>query len=297
MSLPVHLCLDEASPDPEVAAALGEELGVEACTVRMIHSGRYPDVGEEDREGLRKLRRNGVRFSSISPGIGKRPFEPAEAERVEHEEFPRAIAGALDIGAKDISIFSWLKTPAPSAPATEGSLSPDAPFEEIASLLKRLAGQATHCGLTLSLEVGYQCWADSGSAAWKLIERAGHPGLRVAWDPCNALSALVGWSRCARDRAFTQAPQEYLARDLSALPHGSISAVHVRDMVTNPGDPGWAYVLAGHGMVDWQDLVSRLSARGYAGPLTIEHHMPAADKIRATRHTASYLSQIGNHHE
>ena len=88
-----------------------------------------------------------------------------------------------------------------------------------------------------------------------------------------------------------------MARDLSALPHGSISAVHVRDMVTSPDDPGWAYVLAGHGMVDWQNLVSRLIAQGYAGPLTIEHHMPAADKIRATRHTASYLSQIGSHHE
>lgn len=291
MKFATHLMLDEADEDPVVAAALAREIGAEACAVRIINGRRYPFVTEADHNLLQRLRLEGLKIHSLSPGIGKKFWDGGEAALVEFEQFPFVVDCAKRLGASDISIFSWLKTATARPPKAAGHASPDAPHEEIAALLRRLGDLAGTAGLTLSVEVGYQCWADSGQAVWRLLEAARHPALQIAWDPCNSWSGLIWWSR--RNPAPFPLPHigDYLALDLAALPD-RISAVHLRDMIPFEGDPGWAYVLPGHGAIDWPDLMARLRARGYHGPLTIEHHMPSAEKARSTRHAAAFLHNL-----
>ena len=77
MNLPLHLVLDEADPDPAVAAALAREIHVEACTVRMVRDRRYPGIRKADHDLLDSLRCEGLRCHCVSPGIGKVPYERA----------------------------------------------------------------------------------------------------------------------------------------------------------------------------------------------------------------------------
>lgn len=292
VNLPLHLILDEADRDPAVAADLAREIGAEACTVRLVRDQRYPMVGESDHELLSRLRCEGLRYYCVSPGTGKIPYDHAAALRASSEELPRAVEGAVRIGAGDISVFSWLKSESAAHPACPGDLSPSAPREQMAETLHLMAAKAGAAGLTLSIEVGHQCWADSGRAAWQLIKEADHPALRVLWDPCNAIGGCIWWSRRTGSAAPTPEANSFLEDDLTALPD-CISSVHVRDMVSVPSEPGWAYVLIGEGILDWPRIVRRLLERDYQGPLTIEHHMPEAMKARATRHTAAYLAGLG----
>lgn len=294
MSFPIHLVLDEADPDPKVAVAIGREIGVESYAVRTVRDRRYPFITEADHALLDRLRGEGCHFNSVSPGIGKRLWNQREAEEVEGDEFPLVLDCAQRIGARDISIFSWLKPATARRPSEPGRLSEDAPQAEIAELLHSMAVAAAAAGLSLSVEVGYQCWADSGRAAWALIEAADHPALRIAWDPCNALSGLIWWSRRNPGAEGMPGTGAYLAADLAAIVD-RISAVHVRDMVAIEGDPGWGYVLAGRGIVGWTDLARHLRGGDYRGPLTIEHHMPAAEKEFATRHTAAFITRLDKH--
>lgn len=292
VNLPLHLILDEADPDPAIAAGLAREIAAEACTVRLVRDQRYPMVAKADHELLDRLRCEGIRYHCVSPGIGKIPYDHAAATTAASEEMPRAVEGAVGIGAVDISVFSWLKTESATHPVRPGELSPSAPRKQMAETLHLMAAMAAAAGLTLSIEVGHQCWADSGHAAWRLIKEADHPALRVLWDPCNAIGGCIWWSRRGGSPSPPPEANAFLEDDLTALPD-CISSVHVRDMVAVSSAPGWAHVLIGEGILDWPGIVRRLLERGYQGPLTIEHHMPAVMKARATRHTAAYLAGLG----
>ena len=187
MNLPIPLVLDEAHPDPAVSA--------DACTVRMVRNQRYPMVGKAEHELLDRLRCEGIRYHCVSPGVAKIPYDHAAAKTAASEEMPRAVEGAVRIGAADISVFTWLTSESAAHPARPGELSPSAPRAPITETLHLMAAAAGAAGLTLSVEVGHQCWADSGRAAWQLVKEADHPALRILGDPCNAISGRLWWSR------------------------------------------------------------------------------------------------------
>ncbi|MBC2593210.1 sugar phosphate isomerase/epimerase [Ruficoccus amylovorans] len=290
MNFPIHLVLDEIDWDPRRALPVAQGLGIRTYTLRMINQRRYPDVPEEEHRWLESLRKGGVcRFDVISPGINKGLFDEKDIGRVINEAFPKCLAAARRIGAKDISLFSWAKALGALPPSTAGGLSPSAPVKAICAALRQMADMAARAGLTISVEVGYQCWGDTGLATAQLIEAADHPALHMLWDPCNSLCGRALWlGNATANRAFTD-PVSVLTAELEQVA-GLINGVHVRDLVLCP--PKWEYVLAGRGQVDWTVLTQALWSYGYRGPLMIEHHIPAPDKEAATRHTARYLEQI-----
>lgn len=290
MTFPIHLVLDELDWDPRKALPIALTLGFEAYSLRMMNQNRFPHVPPEDHEWLESLREEEVcRFDVITPGVNKDLYDAAAATRLLREDLPLCLERATRLDCPSISLFSWAKPADAPAPASPDELSPGMPFEAITETLQRACEQAERADVGLTIEVGYQCWCDTGLGAAKLIRAVNHPRLQMLWDPCNSLSGRTWWQRRLPAPASIGDPMTILLDELHAIAP-LIDGVHVRDEVLTPGD--WRYVLLGEGDVKWPVILQALVDAGYSGAVTVEHHIPAPDKERATRHTIAQLRTI-----
>lgn len=287
--LPIHLILDELDWDSRKALPVALELGFSDFGLRMFNQQRYPDVNDEDQRWLEDLHdRKICRFDVISPGTNKDRFEAGAAERFLREAMPLCLERARRLGVPEISLFSWAKADDALQPAPGANLSPSMPFDAIAACLRRAAELTAAVGITLTIEVGYQCWCDTGLGAAELLRAINHPAVRMLWDPVNSLSGRVWWQQRRAQPALITQPMEILRAELEQIAP-LIAGVHVRDVVLEP--TAWRYVLLGEGVVNWPELIAELLQKGYRGALTVEHHIQAPRKEEATRHSLEYLKQ------
>lgn len=263
-------------------------MGFSACAIRMVGPDRFPHIAEDDYRWLQEQSKPGL-IASVSPGLNKDAFVTDQARHLARVDFPMCVERAGCLGARDISLFSWAKPDEALPPSRSGALSPSAPREDMADALREMAKIAGAEGMTLSLEIGYQCWGDSGRAVRELIEAAGGESLRIIWDPCNSLAGRSWWTQRHPDVTLPADVAEYLLEELDLI-FPLISNVHVRDMTLDRD--GWSYVFAGQGIVPWPLLLRSLREKSYTGPLTVEHHLAPPDKEKATLHTARYLEEL-----
>lgn len=292
MRFPIHLILDEIDWDPRKALPVGREIGVQAFGLRMFNNDRYPRVSAESHHWLEDLYDRGLcRFDVISPGFNKDAFDPATLDRLVEEELSLSLAHAKRLGVQQISLFSWAKPTDAALPSNPGELSSSMPFDDIVRAFRRMAEKAGRENLIISIEVGWQCWGDSGLGVARILREVDHPCLRMLWDPCNSLSGRTWWGRQYPDAPQVDDPMRLLLEELDQIAD-LIVGVHVRDEILK--SPAWDYVRLGEGQVDWEILTHALWEHGYRGPLTIEHHIPAPDKESATRHAMQYLKKLMN---
>jgi sugar phosphate isomerase/epimerase len=285
---PLQLILDELDPDPTRSLPAARQMGFSACAIRMVGSNRFPYISEDDYRWLQEQSKSGL-IASVSPGLNKDVFVAEQARHLAQVDFPMCVQRARGLGARDISLFSWAKPDEALPPIHSEGLSPSAPGEDMADALRVMARIAGAAGMTLSLEIGYQCWGDSGRAVRELIEAAGEESLRIIWDPCNSLAGRSWWTQRHPEVTLPADVAEYLLEELDLI-FPLISNVHVRDMTLDRD--GWSYVFAGQGLVPWPLLLRALRKKGYQGPLTVEHHLAPLDKEKATLHTARFLEEL-----
>src|SRR3970282_1129786 len=80
--------------------------------------------------------------------------------------------------AKIIRVFSYWRT-----------VEPEKCFDRVAAALDDLARQAADHGLIIGLDNEHASNIATASEAAALLKAAGHPNLRLIWDPANALVA------------------------------------------------------------------------------------------------------------
>lgn len=290
MSLPIHLILDELDWDPRKALPVALDLGLRTFGLRMFNDHRFPRVPEDDHRWLEDLHdRDVCRFDVITPGINKGPFEPDECARMLDVDLRLCLDRARRLDVPEISLFSWAKTADAELPPAPGELSPSAPFDAMVDALRQAADRAAAVDRRISVEVGYQCWGDTGLGVDRMLRAADRPNLGLLWDPVNSLSGRIWWGRVDPAAPPLGDPLRVLLEELEAVAP-RIVGVHVRDVVFEP--PDWRYVLLGEGALDWPILLRALWDHGYRGSLTIEHHIQPPDKECATRHTLAALKPM-----
>ena len=263
---------DEFSADLETAARAMAEIGIAGAELRVVDGKNILDLGDEELEAaIRTVRANGLEIVSIASPLLKcvLPDTPEIDARFQKDVFasahtfadqPRLAARALDIArrteARIIRVFSYWRT-----------VEPKACFERVVTALRGLAETAAREGVVIGLENEQACNVATAEEAARVLAAVGHPGLKVVWDPANAL--------VSGEDPF---PEGY-----GWLDPGRIAHVHAKDCGFENGKLTWAAL--GDGVIDWRGQLAALRRDGYTGWISLETHWegPAGDKLEASR--------------
>ena len=251
--LPLELGIvsDEISPDFAQAVHHGLEWGIRRYELRVLSSGRVPEVSPEDVRTVQELAgAHRLRITALSPGIFKHPVSrAAEIERELTVTLPTTLELARRLSAPLIIVFGFQRGEGPGQ---------EEHAREYFRRASELAG-AAGCRLAIENEPGFLC--DSGSRTHTMIREVGSPHLGANWDPCNAYGTEE-----------TPYPDGY------AAVRPSIFNVHVKD--TRSGAL-IECVPVGEGAVDWEGQLSALVRDRPVEHITIETHcLPLVEKSR-----------------
>lgn len=235
---------DELSPDFPEAVDHATSWGISIFELRVVKSGRVPDVESGELRVIRNtVREKGLTVSALSPGIFKFPLE--EKVKLEHElteVLPRTLEMAREFGASIVIVFGFQRTQGEDAEN----------FARGVDLMRRAGERAGREGITLAIENEPGFWCDSGSNTAKLIRAVQSPAVRANWDPCNG----YGTSEQPYPAGYS-AVKEFIAN------------VHVKD--TKEGSL-IRCVPVGEGAVDWRGQLKALVRDQTVKHVTIETH-------------------------
>lgn len=143
----------------------------------------------------------------------------------------------------------------------------------------RLAAAADEAGVDVALEIHGDIMA-TGALTVPLLERIGHPRIRIAYDTANC--EFYGDTAAADDIA-------------TMLPY--LSNVHLKDK--RGGKGVWDFPAPGDGHVDFGAILRTLEEGGYTGPLSVEVEFsgepwPPLDEVTASMTRArTHLNGLG----
>ncbi len=145
--------------------------------------------------------------------------------------------------------------------------------------IEALANAAEDAGVDVALEIHGDIMA-SGARTLPLLERIGHPRIKVAYDTGNC--EFYGDVKAVDDLA---AIVPYLAN------------VHLKDHRGGKGD--WDFPAPGDGTIDFGAVLGILEAGGYRGPLSVEIEFqgdpwpPLAEVNASMARACSHLNALG----
>lgn len=229
----VAVVTDEVDPAIRRAVPVLRRLGVTRAELRIVDGARVPGISEGAIAYLRELADGWLALGSLSPGLFKGPMVGAALSAELDVELPATIALARLLGIPRVVVFGGERA---------------ARTRDVQRVLVEAATRTREAGVEMVLENSSLCRV---ATAVEQEEMAEATGLRVVWDPANAMAA--------GDRAL-----------LAGSPRlaGRVASVHVRDW-----DPsGWQRL--GHGVIDWHAQIEQLSDAGYAGDYCVESHRP-----------------------
>lgn len=256
---------DELSRDIDTACEQITSWGVWHVTLRQVGASR---IGHDLSPGflddlMRSLKRWHVTVEAISPGaFGVALHDPA---MLYHRRIllPASLHLAVLLGAKVVHVSSPLK------PAG-ASFMPD----DVLELLAEASELAANLGLTLALDNEAGHWADTGVAAAKIVREIGHMGIKLAYNPMEAIKA---------GEATFPAGYQAVMDQLLALFVGDCQG----------SDTGYAPVLPGDGHVHLRELVTALAAGNFKGPLVLAPNLvPRVEGARAAYESADRMLQL-----
>jgi len=283
----IAIMTDELSSDLETALEIGTDWGIRHYEIRGVGTERIGSLSPYGKHHLfQTIERFGVSVAALSPGVFKIPLldpEVPEGFQVlrwqDVEEYhlrrnalqkledhlnivlPETIDIAKRLGVKIIVIFGVVRP--------EGTSAKDCP-DIVVDLLREAAKKAAEADITLALENEHICFADNAVNSVRLIDKVGHPNLRLNWDPANAYYA--GEDPYPYGYSFVK---DYVAH------------VHFKDAITEPNGKR-RYVVEGE--IRWEDQLRALLSDGYDGFVTIETH--CRPKIKSAKATLDRIRRV-----
>ncbi|MEO8167875.1 MAG: sugar phosphate isomerase/epimerase family protein [bacterium] len=251
--LSLGIVSDEISSDFSEAMQHASAWGISLMEIRLLKSGRVPNVSKEDiGEVLEYIRKGGVRITALSPGIFKhRLSKTDQLEEELHVTLPQTITLAKSLGASLIIVFGFEREPA----------EPDANRSIAIDILRRAAAVAERAGIKLAIENEPGFWCDTGANTRSILDEVGSTALGANWDPANAYGT-----------AEVPYPEGYEAIK------EKIFNVHVKD--TKEGSLVRC-VPVGEGVLDWAGQLHALRRDKIVSHVTIETHcLPLIENSR-----------------
>jgi sugar phosphate isomerase/epimerase len=255
---------DEISNDFAEAMHYASAWGVSIVEIRLLKSGRVPNVDKEDIEEVQRyLRRGDVRITALSPGIFKHPLSKLNGLEEElNFALPRTIEMANTLSAPLIIVFGFKRE----------QDEPESRYNVAVDFLRRAAFTAELAGVKLAIENEPGFWCDTGANTRKMIDDVGSPALGANWDPANAYGTA--------ERPYPDGYQAVKDRILN---------VHVKD--TKQGSLVQC-VPIGEGVVDWVGQIGALTHDRIVSHVTIETH--CLPLIENSRRNVDTLRQMMN---
>ncbi len=265
-TLDLGIVSDEISNDFAEAMRHASSWGISIMEIRLLKSGRVPNVSKEDIEEVLDYVRNGaVRIKALSPGIFKHQLsKTAQLEEELNTTLPRTIDLAKAMGASLIIVFGFERLV--GEPETNRNIAID--------FLRRAATIAGRAGVKLAIENEPGFWCDTGANTRTIIDVVASPALGANWDPANAYGT-----------AEIPYPEGYEAIK------ERIFNVHVKD--TRQGSLVQC-VPVGEGVLDWAGQLRALVHDNIVAHVTIETHcLPLIENSRRNVETLRrMLSEI-----
>ena len=265
-SLELGIVSDEISNEFAEAMRHALSWGISLMEVRLLKSGRVPNVSKEDiDEVLQYVRKGDVRITALSPGIFK--HRVSKTDQLEEElniALPRTIDLAKTMGASLLIVFGF-----------ERELGELETNRNIAiDFLRRAAAIAERSGIRLAIENEPGFWCDTRKNTRAIIDDVASPALGANWDPANAYGTTE-----------IPYPEGYVAIK------EKIFNVHVKD--TKEGSLVRC-VPVGEGVLDWAGQLSALRRDNIVSHVTIETHcLPLVEQSRRNVETLrQMLSEI-----
>ncbi len=252
-TLELGIVSDEISNDFAEAMRHANSWGISLVEIRLLKSGRVPDVDKKDIEEVQQyLRRGDVRITALSPGIFKHPLSRLNELKEELSvTLPRTIEMAKTLSVPLIIVFGFKRE--------DGE--PESRYNIAVDFLRRAASLAGRAGLRLAIENEPGFWCDTGANTRKMIDDVGSPALGANWDPANAYGT--------NELPY---PDGYLAV------RERIFNVHAKD--TKQGSLIQC-VPVGDGVLDWVGQIRALACDKLVSHVTIETHcLPLIENSR-----------------
>ena len=268
MTYPLALGIvsDEISPDFSEAVRYGNAWGISLYELRVLKSGRVPQVDPAELDEIQKLiTQHHCIISALSPGIFKHPLSKKhDLEQELTEVLPRTLDLAGRFNSRFVIVFGFRREA--DEPAENRKWATD--------FLRRAAERAARDGITVAVENEPGFWCDSGANTAQIIEAANIPSLRANWDPCNGYGT-----------AEIPFPDGY-----EAIKH-LIANVHVKD--TKRGSL-IECVPVGEGAIDWKGQLHALVRDSIVKHVTLETHcLPLVENSKRNVETLrSYLAEL-----
>jgi sugar phosphate isomerase/epimerase len=263
-----HLSLgivsDELTTDFREALRIAAGWGIRLFELRMLRSGRVPEISNEERRDVRRaLVDEDVRVTALSPGLFKYHVNETERLRRDLQELlPRSLVMAAEFDAPAVIVFGFQCDDRSSA----------AEADAVVEALGRAAELAAIANVELLVENEPGYWCDTGSRTAELLARVDTPNLYANWDPCNA------W-------LGPDDEQPYPAGYDALKPR--IRNVHVKD--TRMGSLVRC-VPVGEGVMDWRGQIAALMRDGIVEHVTIETHCEPL--VEMSRHNVAALQAL-----
>lgn len=240
----VGIVTDEISSDTEEAIRLGVSWGIIEYELRVVGNKRVPAITPATAEELLRLKeRFGIRYTALSPGMGKGTIDDGEKLGTElNETLPATFALAKKLDIPLILTFGFQRLPH-QAQALESN---------VITAFQQIAAAAEKVGLMLAIENEPGFWCDTGSNTARLIAAVNSPFLRANWDPANALGTKE-----------VPYPDGY-----EAIKRWIVN-VHVKDTIKGAL---LECVPLGEGKVDWEGQIQALVRDRLVKHVTIETH-------------------------
>ena len=251
--LSLGIVSDEISNDFAEAIHHASSWGISLMEIRVLKSGRVPNVTTEDIEEVQQyIRKDKVRITALSPGIFKHQLSKTSQLQTElNFTLPRTIKLAKTLGASLIIIFGFQRE--------QGE--PESNFRIATNFLRRAAMVAERNGIKLAIENEPGFWCDTGANTRKIIDDVASPALGANWDLANAYGT-----------AEVPYPEGYEAI------REKIFNVHAKD--TRQGALVQC-VPIGDGVLDWKGQLCALVRDKIASHITIETHcLPLIENSR-----------------
>lgn len=263
--LQIGIVSDEIANDFSEAMRYAVPWNIALVELRVLRSGRVPDVTKEDVEEVRRyIDKGACRVTALSPGVFKHPLSRMRELQAElGDVLPRTIDMAGYLGSPLIIVFGFKRE--------EGE--PESHFNSAVDLLRRAASLAARRGLKLAVENEPGFWCDTGVNTRTIIDAVASPAFGANWDPCNAFGT-------------TEAPYP----DGYHALREKIFNVHAKDTRENSLVQ---CVPIGDGKIDWEGQLHALMNDGIVSHVTIETH--CAPLIENSRRNVETLRRMMEH--
>lgn len=233
---------------------------VEGVNVSLLESDAVSRVGALVRENDMVVTALGTPLLKCTlpdhPGVAGARHGTPELPLDDHWELLRRAADtAAELGAPFVRAFSCWRVERT-----------DSVRDAVAELLARAVDIAREHGAELLLENEHDCNVGTASESAWMLESV--PGLRLIWDPGNAVRAGDDGLPAGFERLL-----------------GRIAHVHAKDV-----DDHGRWVALGAGRVDFASLTRSLADTGYDGVISLEpHHAPPGRHLECAATALKYL--------